>query len=820
MLRRLLFVAIFFLLSNDLFSFTINGQVTDKTGEPLPYANVYIKGTTRGTTTNLDGKYFLPVNPGEYTIVFKFLGYKVDEKNITVNDKDIELNVVLSPENYNLKEVVIKASDEDPAYAIIRNAIKKRKLYLEQVNAFSCNVYIKGMQRLSKYPKKIFGVTVDFGGMLDSTTGVVYLSESVSQYNFEKPDHIKEVMISSKVSGSNKAFSYNRASDMYFNFYENNVGRGGLSDRGFISPIAGNALFYYHYKYLGAFTENGLTVDKIEVIPKRRFDPVFKGNIYIVEDSWRIHSTELLLTKEAQIDFVDTISIKQIHVPVEGHPDIWMPVSNRFDFIFSAFGFEGGGTYVGVNSDYNVNPKFEKGYFGGEVMKVNEDANKRDSSYWNNIRPIPLSEMEKKDYVKKDSIAMLRESKPYLDSLDRISNKFSFGKIILSGYNYRERYKKQSFTFSPLLQNVQFNTVEGLNLSLQMDYSKTFEKRRRISFEPYIRYGFSNKHFNSDLGISYYYNRVKFASVKIRGGSAVSQFNNENPISELINTSYTLFTERNYMKIYEKRFAEIKHSIELINGVYLTTGIEWARRIPMKNTNYYSFKNFENRWFTSNDPTNKSENKLGFEQNESLTFSAETKIKIKQKYISRPDNKIIEGSPYPTIFVNYRKGIKNILESDVDYDFIKTGLEDEIWLGLLGTSSFKIAYGNFLTKKKLYYMDVQHFNGNQTIFSSFRLNDFQVLDYYSNSTVSESYEAHVEHNFSGFIFNKIPLLRKLKLDEIVSFHYLHINGLDDHYEIGYGLEKLSAFRVDLVTGFTGNSKPSFGIRIGIKAPGQ
>jgi hypothetical protein len=91
---------------------------------------------------------------------------------------------------------------------------------------------------------------------------------------------------------------------------------GGLGARGFISPISSNALLTYRYKLLGTFYDQGLLVNKIQVIPKRKNDPAFNGIIYIMEDSWRIHSTNLYLTKDAQINFVDTLYIDQVFLPV------------------------------------------------------------------------------------------------------------------------------------------------------------------------------------------------------------------------------------------------------------------------------------------------------------------------------------------------------------------------------------------------------------------------------------------------------------------------------------------------------------------------
>ena len=180
------------------------------------------------------------------------------------------------------------------------------------------------------------GFDVNAEGDIDPKTGIFYLSESVSKFSFMAPDKIHEEMISSKVSGNSKAFSYNRTSDLLMNFYNNIVDVQVVSQRGFVSPIAEGAMFYYNYHLAGTFYENGKEVNKIQVIPKRDHDPTFRGYIYICEKTWRIHSTDLYLVKDAGIQFVDTLRINHVYLPVKtsSEDDVWMLFSNKLTFSF------------------------------------------------------------------------------------------------------------------------------------------------------------------------------------------------------------------------------------------------------------------------------------------------------------------------------------------------------------------------------------------------------------------------------------------------------------------------------------------------------
>src|SRR6185369_11518002 len=161
-----------------------------------------------------------------------------------------------------------------------------------QLDKFTCEVYTKGIFRLRDYPKKIMGKKVDFGDGDTSKQKILYLSETISSYSVDKPNNTKIEVLSSKVSGNTDGFGL--AAPQFYSLYNNNINIGtSLNPRGFISPISDNAMNYYKYKYEGAFFEDGRQINKIRVTPKRKYEPLFSGYIYIVEGEWRIHSVKL-----------------------------------------------------------------------------------------------------------------------------------------------------------------------------------------------------------------------------------------------------------------------------------------------------------------------------------------------------------------------------------------------------------------------------------------------------------------------------------------------------------------------------------------------
>jgi hypothetical protein len=217
-MKKLFFLLLCLLSVGTAFSqqFTLKGVTYDHEKNILPFASIYIQGTSKGTSANTNGEFQLRLEKGKYSLVFRAVGYKQLIREVDLS-KDTDLSVALEAEAYQLKDVVIKANAEDPAYEIIRNAIRKRKEHLTEVKAYSCDTYIKGVTKLKNAPKKFLGREVqgelkDMG--LDSgKRGILYLSESVSKFNFQQPNKINEEMISSKVSGNSNGFSFNQATD-------------------------------------------------------------------------------------------------------------------------------------------------------------------------------------------------------------------------------------------------------------------------------------------------------------------------------------------------------------------------------------------------------------------------------------------------------------------------------------------------------------------------------------------------------------------------------------------------------------------------------
>jgi Family of unknown function (DUF5686)/CarboxypepD_reg-like domain len=831
---RILLSLLLLLFSQVVAAQKIYGTVFNSQGDLLPFASVTVKGTTKGASANDKAKFAFNVGAGKYTIICQHLGYTTSEKEVTVKE-DTEVTFILTEQKLSLETVVITTGGEDPAYEVIRSAIKKRNYFLKQVSDFSCNLYSKDLVKFKALPKKVFGKKIaesdkkEMG--VDSTgKGIVYLSESQSKVSIAKPDKFKMEVLSSRISGSDGfGFSF----PAFISLYNNNVKifTEKFNPRGFVSPIADGAINFYKYKFLGTIFENGKSISSIRVAPRRKYEPLFSGVINIIDEEWSIHSFDLTLTKTAQLEIVDTLQITQLHVPVDA--TIRRVKNQLIHFDFNQFGVKLGGNFVNVYSDYNITPNFSKKYFDNVMIKYDTGVNKKSVAYWDSTRAIPLEIEEQLDYKKKDSTFKASKdsavSKRYFDSLNRAQRKIKpldiFTKGITRFYNTQKNtYNWRIEPFVDLLSpNIEYNPAEGVAASLKARFSKFKRASRRgtgFTLATVLRYGFGNTHFNPSATLIFntreqdmVTSRLKRYSIAISGGKRVSEFNKEGAFPPIRNTLSTLFYGKNYMKTYENYFASIGYTNRYENGLRIATSLLYEDRIPLENTSDYTFKKSRAINITPNYPYEKLAQQ--FDAHKAFIFNASISFKPGQRYIQFPNFKMPIGSKYPTFTLNYAKGFNGVLGSNVDFDKWKFTIQDDKNLKLAGAIKYKVGMGGFLNNKNVFIQDYQHFNGNQIIAASEYVNSFQLAPYYANSTIENFYVfGHVDHHFNGLLSNKIPLFRKLNWNFVAGSNAFYVNKDNNYVEVFGGIENiLKLFRVDFVAGYSGSNVVT-GFRIG------
>jgi len=421
-------------------------------------------------------------------------------------------------------------------------------------------------------------------------------------------------------------------------------------------------------------------------------------------------------------------------------------------------------------------------------------------------------------YVKKDSLEQIWESKEYRDSMDRKNNKFKLADLLF-GYQYNKSFYKTYISIGSPLTTISFNPVQGWHGNVDILFRKVFDEHntRWMRISPKIQYGLSDKKWRAGLDFTYNFSSETYSRISFSSGiDRVVQFNEDKPITPFLSQLFNLFGKENYLRIYEKDFLKLGYRRELFNGFYFRGNVEYARRSNLENTTNYSFFRKDSIYQANipNHPAARSELNI---TDEAFFIDVAFRIRFDQKYISYPDQKFIMGSRYPEFWVRYKKGF-----IDTDFDLLKIEMRDNFTLGLVGNSEFKLEGGVFLNNNKMRFIDYEHFNGNETfIFNPNDIqNSFLLLPYYERSTDDWFVQAHYQHHFNGYLFDKLPLLRKAGFKSVFTASYLRTPEFGDYLELSYGIENLGfgilkIFRVDAVASFEEWKYGKFGVRLGI-----
>ena len=802
----------------------VSGNVSDQDGNDLQNVNVIIEDSFKGTTTNQEGYFNIKVPKDKSIIlIFKYLGFETKRISINPNDLPKELNIVLKEKVENLEEVVVQPGI-NPAIPIIENAIENREKNLARIQSYKANFYSKGLWEVKDVPEKILGQEVgDLGGALDSTrSGILYLSETFSKIAFRSSTNdFKEKITASKISGNDQGFSFNSARSFEFTYYDNTTDIGA----DMVSPIADFAFNYYDYKLEDVFFDQGFTINKVKVKPKRKNDNAYTGFIYLTDETGEIYGVDLNATgKTLNIDFIESINIK-FNFQYSNRYEFWVNISKFLNFKFKLFGIKGSGYFVGNYKDYEFQPDFGDEFFTAETTSFTDDANKKDSTFWQKNRPVELLEKEKNDYAKKDSIQKVRDSKTYKDSIDRKNNKF---KLLdpLTGYSHQNSITKNYWGFKGFgLSGVHFNTVQGFNISTGVYYTN------RDSINPQSRYwradvdasyGRADERIRINGSFQKKFNNFSRPFLRISGGTKLNQINRTNPISTFVADVAAIAFEENFLKLYEQRYASVYYKEEIINGLRLRAKVTYQERVPLTNSREKHVFGYERGGFTSNNPLAPDNPGVElFPEHTNFEVSGDFRYRFNQTYRKTPNGKYNTYNPEnPEVTLSYRTGL-GASEDGFNYALFRSNITQEFGLSNKGSFVYSLNGGFFINGDDINFLDYQHFNGNQTPVAdgSRYMDQFHLLPYYSNSSNQEFAHLHAEQNFEGYVMNKIPLLKALNSELVIGGKTLLTANRKPYTEATVGLDNLGFglfrfFRIDYVRTFQ-NGKDQNGLMVGI-----
>jgi hypothetical protein len=769
---------------------SISGYVQDEDNIPVPFANVYIKHTNIGTVTDANGYYFIGIDQGDYEIIISCIGYKQKSVEVIVKTSPIIKNIWIASSSVELEEFVIKAKGRDPAYEIIQQAISFRNENNKSIEKSKCDVYIKAKEVISdkeikkrEKEKNNFKSKNDEDGIpkdpaKEHEMEILKLANSLNIFeiqlerSYQYPNKIKEVNVGYSKNGKSEGLFYLSTTEGTFNFYEPLLSPDNLNELPIISPLNPTSVLVYKFKLEKTNFEDGKKVYHIKITPRNKSGSNFEGYIDIVDESFAVKRIEMNLDKTSLL-FYDHFKLFQEYSLLQD--SLWVVTKQEFDYQTKIAKRDFVGNTKVIYSNYKFDVEFPKRYFNNELIKTTQDALDKDSTYWKSTRPEPLTKEEQKILFLKDSIKTAHNKKEYLDSIDRAYNRVTIADVLLLGVGNFNREKGRHIQTSGLASLINPFQLGGIAVGPDLFYFKKLKDEKNLTLFGNIHIGLRNKDIKGGGYARYLYNPFSQSNVYFSFGHNFDVVQSNNAFS-----SY--FDRANYV---EQTYIDIGHSQEIlsVNGLYLDLFAELMNTAPIDK---YKFGEISEDIIDNNKPRSF----IAYQQFVTHVTMSYTPF---QKYITEPKRKVVLGSKWPTLSVYYKKGFYDVLGSDINFDFMSVSMRQTFKVRTLGTSSYMLGSGKFLNTNKLTYEQYKIFpRSDRYFFSSPFENQLQDTTLIATDVY---FEAHYIHHLNGAILNKIPLIKKSRIQASLGANYLFIHENKYHYvDFYFGVER--AFRIN------------------------
>ncbi len=802
-MKYILPFAFYILFTSQLSAQNFKGQIVDRTGNPLYGSSVYIKEINQGLICNEDGYYQTTLTQGSYSVEYKCLGFKTEERIIKIpSTGSISIDVTLEENPFMLNEVTV-SKGEDPAYPIMRKAIGKAPVYAKSAKAYTADVYIKGNAELLKVASLVDRFAKKEEGIkLSEFKNRVFVQESFSEIQFTAPDKYKQTVkaFSSSIPDnldSKDAMGITRAS-LY------NPKAGSL-----ISPLNPKAFSYYKFRYEGFSEEDGRVINKIKVEPKLKDPALYEGYIYIAENTWHIHSVKLSS---------NTFGVKEFYniTYQEVVPEVYLPITYLTESEVNLLGnhiimnYYASLTYRNIEASEEIDDKSPENKKKKRNFEIKRDtlyrvtadslANKRDSIYWASIRIIPLNKREISSFEKKDSVQQ------HLDSVrkEHHNPKFSFTDIFTGGQIGGDS-SKVVIEYDGLFRAApEYNFVDGLWLGQKVRVKTKFKKHNKLEVSPYVYYALSRKRLIGGGDINLSYAPMRLGKLEISTGSVSVDFN-PNGILRFNNAANSLIKGNNYNHYYQKDFVSITNNIDISNGLKLITGFEIAWRSGLTNHTDYTWgkRSKISPNIYPNDRFDKTAYYIGVDCTPHAYYSVRDGAKRYEKLTS------------PTFYLRYSEGFSSWQTNNSKYRKIGFTIAQNVTINEFNRFNYNIGGGSFIgSKDNLHFADYQHFNtSNVMINLKSPFTSFMLLDNYAASTNKYWISSMLNYNSNHILIKRIPYFQGKMFTETLHLKNLYTPDMKLYTEAGYSLNLTPILNIGAFVSFSKAKYQDWGIRL-------
>lgn len=784
MIKRLLLILILFLGCVRL-SAQIQGVVVDAdSGDPLPYLNVYYEGKGVGTITDIDGNYSISSHPGWTKLTFSMVGYRTQV--ITVSSKTTRLDVKMKPDLV-LDEVVIKPKKEkysrknNPAVELMKKVVNAKKANnLEENDFYHYDKYqkitfslnnitqdsLKESSLFKKYP--FFRDQVEVCEVTGKNILPISVDETVSEKIYRKdPRSEKTIIKGLNSSGVNELFNTGDMlstvlKDVFqdINIYQD---RFRFLQYPFDSPVSNAGIGFYRYYIMDTLMVERDKCFHLTFVPNNSQDFGFTGHLYILADStYRVKKCVMNLPKKSDINFVDHMIINQVFTElptgewVLSEDDMLCELS-YLKKLLGSFQVRRTTRYSDFGFDEVPERIFKRK--GDEIKDIN--AMMRDDKFWEEYRPTQLTKSES-------------EMDQFVDNLSKIKG-FKYIIFVAKAFieNFVETGSKDhpsKVDIGPINTMISSNYIDGLRL--RASAQTTANLNPHLFLRGYYAYGFKDEKSKYKGEVEYSFVKKEYLPREYPINSLTFSYSYDNmlPSDKFMGTDkdnvFTSFKVCTVDQYNYERTASVKYELEQTNGLKTTFMIKHSNYEPCGKLFYRTMEGEAQLQQDIQQGSLSGTEWIASPYNVHDFSVAEATVALRyapgETFVNTKQRRLPVNLDAPVFTLQHTLGLKGVLGSDYTYNMTEVGLYKRFWMSSWGNIDAHLKGGIQWNKVPFPLLIMPAANLSYIIQEeTFSLiNNMEFLnDRYASLDVS--------WNMQGKLFNRIPLLKKLKWREFI-----------------------------------------------------
>ena len=752
----------------------LTGVVTDSiTNEPLMYISVFYEGKGVGGITDVNGVYKIETRRGWNKVTFSAIGYVT--KVVTIPSGAKELNVKLSAADIQLKEVVIKPQKEkysrknNPAVDFMRKVIaNKSALRIEENDYFKVDKYQKMKTSLNDItPEKLekgvykkfsfLAKQVEVSPRTNKMILPISIQETASQILYRKdPKTEKTIIKGMNASGVDELFSTGDMlstvlKDVFsdVNIYDNNI---RLLQTPFVSPISESAISFYKFYLMDTVMVDKHECVHLTFVPQNSQDFGFTGHLYVLKDStYAVKRCLMNLPKKSGVNFVENLDIIQNYEQLSNGQ--WVLTDD--DMIVDLALFKSmQGIQVERTTKYTSHSfdPIEARLFKlkGDVIKETDMLTKTDE-FWSTYRQVPLTKTE-------SSMDL------FVNQLQQIPG-FKFiifgAKALIE--NYVETGTKDNpskFDFGPINTMVSSNYIDGTRLRLSGQTTGNFDPHWFLS--GYAAYGFKDQKWKYKGELLYAFNKRKYLPWEYPKNNLSLSYSYDvmSPMDKFLATDkdnvFVAWKTTTVDQMSYVRDATLTYDLETAGG--------FSIKLMGRNRNDEPTGKLE---YLLNDAT-LTDDQARIHDITTTELNATLRYAPGETFVNTKQRRFPVSLDAPVFTLSHTMGVKGIMGGEYNFHLTEASAWKRFWLSSWGKIDITFKGGIQWSKVPFPLLILPEANLSYiTQRETFNLvNNMEFLnDRYASASFT--------YDMNGKLFNRIPLIKKLKWREVFRFRALY-----------------------------------------------